>query len=153
MKSPFDVSLSIETKMPFPLSQKKIKKISKNILRHSGWTRGELHLRLMSDKQIAVINKNYLNHEGPTDVISFSYVEKSLSGKGKRPPFFGDLVISLDTALRQSKIYGHSFFYEFCFYLCHGILHISGYDDRTTKDRNRMLKKQEQILRRTGVKR
>ena len=61
------------------------------------------------------------------------------------------MIISLDTTLRQAKEYGNGFLYELAFYICHGMLHLMGYDDKTPADAKRMWDKQTKILRKIGV--
>ena len=121
--------------------QKKLKRIAAQILKSLGWKQAGLSVLLVSDRKIRVYNKRYLRHDRPTDVIAFGY------GNGQ-----GDLIISLDTTARQAVEYGNSFFYELCFYLCHGILHLMGYDDHTAKEARRMEKKQAAILKKIGVR-
>lgn len=103
----------------------------------------ELNLLLTTDPKIRRINKKHLKHDFATDVISFPH---SSSGK-----LIGDLVISLDTTKRQAKEYGNSFDYELAFYICHGILHLLGYEDYNSKDAARMERLQTQTLKKIGM--
>ena len=104
---------------------------------------------LVTDRQIRPINKRHLGHDWATDVISFSQLEgKAIKGSPKTVPFLGDLVISLDTTARQAKEYGNDFFYELCFYVCHGVLHLMGHTDETKKEAAAMERKQKSILKR-----
>ena len=86
-------------------------------------------------------------------MIAFSQLEGPRARDSKEMPvYLGDLVVSLDTTKRQSAEYGNSFDYELAFYICHGILHLMGYDDKTKADAERMDKKQKQILKKIGMK-
>ena len=92
-----------------------------------------------------------MKHDWATDVISFSQWEgKKLKMGLSQPTPLGDLILSLDTTARQAKEYGNDFFYEFSFYLCHGILHLMGYSDKTPKEARAMEKKQTMILKKIG---
>lgn len=90
----------------------------------------------LSDKEIRELNRKYLNHDSPTDVLAFDY--RALGS---------ELVISLDTAARNAKIYNTSLKEEIMLYIIHGILHLCGYNDATVKARKRMFKKQDAIMK------
>ena len=99
-----------------------------------------ISVAVVSDRRIASLNETYLNHPGPTDVLSFDL------GDG---PVDGEVVISLDTARRESQARGHSLAAELLLYAVHGTLHLLGFDDRTKADARRMRSEQERIL--TGL--
>ncbi|MBI3314303.1 MAG: rRNA maturation RNase YbeY [Candidatus Omnitrophica bacterium] len=113
------------------------------------WKKAGVSILLTHDAGIRKLNRKYLKHDRATDVIAFG------NPKGARPlgarlpgPFcLGDIAISLETAKRMAKELGTSFDYEVHLYLCHGILHLMGYDDHKPKDRARMWRKQDKILR------
>jgi rRNA maturation RNase YbeY len=46
----------------------------------------------------------------------------------------GDIVISVETALRQAEDRGHSLSSEIRILLVHGLLHLLGYDHETSED-------------------
>ncbi len=58
----------------------------------------------------------------------------------------GDVVISLPTARRQALKQGWSFEEEIAWLVVHGVLHLLGYNDETKLEREKMLKRQEEIL-------
>lgn len=130
-----------------------LKKKIRGILAAMKWEKAAVNIILVSDSGIRKINKEHLAHDWATDVISFSHldhegVQPLVGGK----PFLGDIVISAATARRNAKEYGNSLLYEICFYVCHGILHIAGFDDSTKKDRQRMLNIQAALLEDAGIK-
>lgn len=129
-----------------------LKKKVKSILAAMKWEKAAVSILLVTDAEIRKINKKHLNHDWATDVISFSHLDH----EGVQPlvggrPFLGDIVISVATARRNAKEYGNSLLYEICFYVCHGILHIAGFDDSTKKDRQRMLAIQAALLEDAGI--
>lgn len=94
---------------------------------------------LVSDNQIKKINKIYHKNNQPTDVLSFDIsLAKNLSG---------DVIISVDTAKRNAKIYNNTIEKEILLYVIHGILHLTGFDDVTRPKAKIMQQKQEQILK------
>jgi len=104
----------------------------------------ELEIVFLSDKAIRPLNKKYMGKDRPTDVLSFN-MDIGEFGRGKR---FGEIFISSDTALKNSGIFDTSFEDELVLYVIHGILHLSGHEDYTPRDRARMSKKQEILLER-----
>lgn len=60
----------------------------------------------------------------------------------------GDIMISWPTTRRQASEAGHSMADELLFLLCHGILHLVGYDDQTEAGYAEMVRLQKEILAR-----
>jgi probable rRNA maturation factor len=87
--------------------------------------RGEVDVLLASDATLRQLNKNFRGKDKPTDVLSFpaptAFAKKHA----------GDLAISLETASRQAKAYGHTLAEETKILLLHGLLHLSGEDHET----------------------
>jgi probable rRNA maturation factor len=108
----------------------------------------ELTVVIVDDSEITAINEQFLQHSGPTDVISFDYIEDfNPQTVDKDNPFtVGELYISLDTALRQGKEYGKSLNNELLLYIAHGILHLCGYDDHCDKDIKEMRLAEKRVL-------
>ena len=136
----------------YKVSHSRVQKLTGNILKHLSVSAAELDILLVSDSTIRKINRKLLKHDWTTDVISIG--EKgTVPKRGLSPKLIqGNLVISLDTTARQAKEYGNDFFYELMFYICHGILHILGWQDSTAAQRKKMWKKQEQILKTLKVR-
>ena len=65
----------------------------------------------------------------------------------------GDMVLSLEKALEQSKEYGHSYEREVSYLVVHSILHLLGYDHMIEKDKNKMRKREEEILNKLDIRR
>ncbi len=152
VRAPYDIQLRDDARS-HGVSASQIKKAAAGILKTLGWKKAAVSVWLVTDRKIRTINREFLNHDYATDVISFSQIEgkKVTRGEGS-VPFLGDLVISLDTTARQAKAYGNDFFYELCFYVCHGILHVMGHDDHTPKQAKWMHDKQAAVLKKLGVK-
>ncbi len=104
----------------------------------------ELSILFTDDKHISEINKNYLKREGPTDVISFSFLGKE--EERMNIPILGDIVISVDTAKRESEETGEDIETTICRLIIHGILHILGYDHEGSKEEAQKMRKEEERL-------
>lgn len=150
MKMPvFDIQLRSESRVA-PLTLKRLQRIIRKILKTLGREKAGLSVLLTGDRQIRKVNRLYLKHDCPTDVIAFG--QGPVTPKKKDKVFLGDLVVSVETARRQAKIYRTSYPYELSLYLCHGILHLLGWKDKTPADFQSMDKKQRQILQQIGIR-
>lgn len=116
----------------------------------------EISLVLVNDKQIQDLNHDYRNINQPTDVLSFALRETSedeLDFITEDQWLLGDIVISVETAQRQAKEYGHSLERELGFLIVHGCLHLLGYDHETEEGRSIMREKEENVLASLGLTR
>ncbi|MDW8367359.1 MAG: rRNA maturation RNase YbeY [Abditibacteriales bacterium] len=113
----------------------------------------ELSLWLTTDRIIQRLNRRYRRVDEPTDVLSFPQIEWENGEAGKwgnwavdNTVHLGDVVISLPMARRQALQHAWSFEEELAWLVVHGVLHLLGYQDATEKEREKMLKRQEEIL-------
>ena len=64
----------------------------------------------------------------------------------------GDIVISVDHAVQQAELYGHSLQREIAFLTVHSMLHLLGYDHVDSKlEEMKMREKQELVLTKLGL--
>jgi probable rRNA maturation factor len=87
--------------------------------------RGAVDVLLANDRTLRQLNKSFRGKDKATDVLSFP-APSSFAAQHA-----GDLAISLDTAARQAKTYGHTLRDEVRILLLHGLLHLSGEDHET----------------------
>jgi probable rRNA maturation factor len=87
--------------------------------------KGAVDVLLANDPTLRHLNKTFRGKNKPTDVLSFP-APSAFAAKHA-----GDLAISLETAARQAKTYGHTLAEETKILLLHGLLHLSGEDHET----------------------
>ncbi len=113
----------------------------------------ELSLTLTSDASIRALNRDYRKKDRATDVLSFSQLEERDSAppdpraiaNSKGMPL-GDVVISIDTALAQSREYGIAPAARLRTLLIHGFLHLLGYDhERSPADARKMFAREREL--------
>ena len=104
----------------------------------------ELSILFVNDEEITRLNELYLKRSGPTNVISFPMHSPDTSGI--HPEILGDVVISMETAGRESGQEGISLEAKTDWLLVHGILHLLGYDHEKAKDARVMFKKEKEML-------
>lgn len=113
----------------------------------------ELNIIIVDDSYIWKLNKDYRHIDRPTDVITFALEDDDICKLPEGERVLGDVYISIDTAERQAKIYGHGLEREICFLAVHGFYHLLGYDHQTEADAKIMFTKQEEVLEKYGIKR
>lgn len=99
---------------------------------------------LTNNRRIRRINKASLKHDYATDVISFGCEGRKLVGR--ESDYLGDLVVSVEMARDTARELGIAFREELARYLVHGTLHLLGYDDKSSKLKAAMHKRQEAAL-------
>lgn len=117
---------------------------------------GEVSLSFVDDETIRELNRDYRGIDSPTDVLSFPMFEdeaERIAAQEEGSLLWGDIIISVPTAKRQSEEYGHSLEREIGFLFVHGFLHLLGYDHETEEQEKEMFALQEHILQRAGLKR
>ena len=99
---------------------------------------GAINFIFCDDEYILSVNRQYLSHDYYTDVITFDYCSKEVLS--------GDVFISLDTVKSNSEEYGVSFEEEFHRIICHSVLHLIGFKDKTDLDGIQMRKNENICL-------
>lgn len=114
----------------------------------------EVNVTIVSDEMIKEMNKQFRNIDSSTDVLSFPLGE---NGEYDTNPetgakMLGDIVISIEHALAQAKLYGHGLEREVAFLTVHSMLHLLGYDhEKGGIERAMMREKEEQVLDALGL--
>ncbi|MEN9518711.1 MAG: hypothetical protein RLZZ381_1299 [Cyanobacteriota bacterium] len=108
----------------------------------------ELSLRLTGDRQIQQYNYQYRHLDKPTDVLAFASTEVDLAlpAEFTEPLYLGDIIISLDTAMRQAQEQKHSLTVELAWLSSHGLLHLLGWDHPDDKSLQQMLAQQKELI-------
>lgn len=84
----------------------------------------------MDDDSLLKINQQFLNHNTYTDIITFDLSENA--------GIVGEIYISLERVQENATTFGAAYKEEFLRVLFHGALHLLGYKDKTTKDKQAM---------------
>lgn len=126
----------------------------------------EVSLLFVDNDEIKEINNETRNIDKETDVLSFPMLEysenKVFKEQYKDYKFLasdldgdelvlGDIVLSLEKALEQSKEYNHSFEREASYLVVHSVLHLLGYDHMKDDEKIIMRKREEEILGKLNI--
>ena len=99
---------------------------------------GEINYIFCNDEYLLKVNQDYLQHDYYTDIITFDYVKgRTISGE-----IFVSLQRISDNASTLSKDYEE----ELRRVLAHGILHLSGYKDKSEEEEQLMRSKEDFYL-------
>ena len=99
------------------------------------------------DKTIKEINKTYRFKNKPTDVITFSlFADDDNATIFRKKADLGQIIVSLETAKNQAKENNNSFKKEVLTLICHGILHLLGFDHLTKMDYDFIVSVQNKII-------
>lgn len=127
----FDNSFNLKDRL-------KIKRWIKQVVENAGFRLGSVSYIFCSDEKILEVNKQYLNHDFYTDIITFDYVEKDIIN--------GDIFISTDRVRENAQEFNVAFEEELHRVIIHGILHLLGQQDHSTKEEKQMRKKENEAL-------
>lgn len=115
----------------------------KRVLDDLACDKRELSILFTDDTHIRELNRQYRAKDRPTNVLAFpmsddfSDVESGM---------LGDIVISVDTAIRESEGTGETAEEAVCRLLIHGLLHLLGYDHERSEEDEKIMTKEEARL-------
>jgi pyridoxine 5-phosphate synthase len=122
-----------------------IRRIAEDLLAITGQSEAELSILLVDDRQIAELNRLWRHKKGPTNVLSFSLTEGDDTAMAMN--LLGDVVISVDTAVREAAKQRVSLHDRLQILLVHGFLHLLGYDHEESEvEAVRMRNREKEIL-------
>ncbi len=99
----------------------------------------ELCVAFVDDEEMRELNRNYRNIKRTTDVLSFPQ-------NGPDDSVLGDVIISIETAVRRSRLENLTIEDEIHALMIHGILHLLGYDHKK-KDEAKVMRQKELEIR------
>ncbi len=128
------------------------------VLISEGFTQNaEVSVSFVSNAEIRSLNKQYRSKDSVTDVLSFPLTGEDGTQEIDSETgnvLLGDIVISIETAVKQAGIYGHSLSREIGFLTVHSMLHLLGYDhEKSSLDERIMREKEESVLEKLGISR
>lgn len=124
--------------------QKKIRKskfhdLIKSLSVELNFLVSNLEINFISGEDIHAMNKSYLKHDYTTDIITFNYSDSLQQ-------IDGEIFISIDDALSNSKKFRVTLSDELVRLVIHGILHLLGYDDQNLTDKKIMKRLENKLL-------
>jgi probable rRNA maturation factor len=126
--------------------------------------RYSVELLFVGEKRIKDTNREFRGVDRVTDILSFPTTETKAGDlpTAKENPFevdeegnlfLGSLMVCNKRVKAQAKEYGHSEERELNYLLCHGLLHLLGYDHMVEEDKRMMRAKEEAVMARMNLTR
>jgi probable rRNA maturation factor len=107
-------------------------------IKTEGKENGDISFVFCSDEFLHKMNVEYLSHDTLTDVITFDYTEDGIIS--------GDIFISVPRVKENASVYSKDFIEELNRVMIHGVLHLCGYKDKSSKDSKLMRQKEDEKL-------
>jgi len=120
-------------------NKKVIKDWLKTVIQLENKVLGDINVIVVSDGELLDINKKFLKHNYFTDVITFNYNDNDVVS--------GDIYISLDRINENAKKLKDTPETELNRVIVHGVLHLLGYDDKTSNQKVEIRSKEDVYLR------
>nr|WP_300002201.1 rRNA maturation RNase YbeY [Tissierella sp.] len=107
----------------------------------------EVSISFVDNEEIRDLNRDYRGVDSATDVLSFP-----IDDDMPVPiPLLGDIIISLEKALEQSREYDHSLEREIAYLTAHSMLHLCGYDHMEADEKKDMRDMEKEIMKELGI--
>jgi len=103
-----------------------------------GYSIDSLSYIFCNDKFLLELNKKYLHHDTLTDIITFDYSQKK--------EISGEIFISVERVKENAKEFSVSQRDELHRVIIHGVLHLCGYQDKTSVQQKRIKSKENYYL-------
>ena len=95
-------------------------------------TNANMSVILIDDEKMHELNKAYRGVDRTTDVLSFALEDNNSIELPIRE--LGEVYVSIPKMKEQAKEFNHSEKRELAFLVCHGLLHLLGYDHTKSKE-------------------
>jgi len=154
--------LSIQNQQKrLPHLSRSLRRRAKKVLEELALDEVMVSVTLCDDPSIQALNSEWRGKDTPTDVLSFPQddfepaevfrdgkfdVDKAFQFPGM-PKMLGDIIISVDTTIRQAEEYQHTPLDEATRLYIHGLLHLCGFDHIEPEDAAEMLQEEERLLK------
>ncbi|MGA2864311.1 MAG: rRNA maturation RNase YbeY [Verrucomicrobiota bacterium] len=120
----------------------------------------DLGIFLLGATEMTRLNQTFLGRRGPTDVLTFDYLEKPGPAAGPAPsgqasggeggssaPLHGEILVCVEAAAAHARQFRTTWQSELVRCIVHGLLHLRGFDDRRPAQRRKMKRAEDHYLR------
>lgn len=146
-----DVTVDGEVDLPSAVTVDAITSLARHVLASEGMSKTwQFGVQFVDDPTMQAAHVDFMGIDTPTDIMTFPYEKEGfellpedgevLAEQG------GDLMISVDRAAEHARDAAWGTDQELFFLICHGVLHVLGWDDTSDDDRAKMLKRQSELL-------
>lgn len=108
----------------------------------------ELAVVFVDEGAMEALHVQWMDEPGPTDVLSFPMDELRPGTEDEPTPagLLGDIVVCPQVAIAQAEEAGHPVLDEIQLLVCHGMLHLLGFDHAEPEEEKEMFDLQRDLL-------
>ncbi len=125
----------------FTIDKDDIEQLVNFVLKHENYNNGDIGVVFVNHNYIIELNETYLDKSDTTDVLSFPLEETA------KPLISGEIYINLDCVKENALDFNVPFNEEVHRMVIHGMLHLTGYDDKTESDKKVMKNRENFYLK------
>ncbi|GAC1309543.1 MAG: rRNA maturation RNase YbeY [Vulcanimicrobiaceae bacterium] len=137
------------------IAARRIERSARTLLVAIGRPDATLSLTFVGDAAMRRINREHRAKDRTTDVLSFPMYEPfavpQTATRSAPEIMLGDIIISVDVAVRQAAAYDATLDDEIERLLVHGIAHLLGHDHEEPVERRRMLRQEKRLAAAIGL--
>lgn len=111
--------------------RKKIRKTIDTLANDHGYIISQISYIFMSDEELNEINQTHLQHDDYTDIITFDLSDTEAC-------IDGEIYISIERVFENAITFKTNKELELVRVICHGVLHLMGYKDKSEIDSKKM---------------
>ena len=109
------------------------------IIESEGFASGQIDYIFCTDDYLLELNLQYLNHDTLTDIITFDYTDGITVS--------ADIFISTERVKENAEAFKVDFDTELKRVMSHGVLHLTGYGDKSPDQKKIMRNKEEEKIK------
>jgi len=117
-----------------------VKDFLRDLLKREQTQATEIRVIFCTNDQLLEINRQFLNHDYYTDIITFNL-------SAKREPVNAELYLSIDRIKDNAQSANTTFKRELHRVIFHGVLHLCGYNDKSSQQIKKMREREDHYLR------
>jgi len=137
------------------IAPRRVERAARALLRAVGRPAATLSVTFVGDAAMRRLNREHRGKDRTTDVLSFPLFEPFAvprrPGPGQPELLLGDVIISVDVAVRQAAAYEATLLQEVERLLIHGLLHLLGHDHEEPGERARMRREEKRLAAAIGL--
>ena len=134
-----EVQVDADDEAPPPLPVDLIASLVTRVLQVGGLEAGLVRVIFSSDEHLRRLKRQFFNQDQVTDVIAFNLNDRGM-------PLEGEIYISTERALENSRHYRQTHQQELMRLVVHGSLHLLGFDDATDDEQAQMRTEEDRVL-------
>lgn len=134
-----NICFFFETPVSFR-NRTQLKQEIERIFKRHGKRLSSLNFIFCTDQRLLEINRQYLQHDYYTDIITFE-----LNAPGQ--PIEGEIYISVDRVRDNARQLSQPIYRELHRVIFHGVLHLSGFGDKTAAQEAEMRRQEDKCLK------